>query len=246
MVLENFAADIRNRHIVSRMSDPQIIKDIKEAVSIPVFAKTRIGHYVEAQILEEIGVHSIDESEVLTTADPEYHIHKLDFDVPFICGCKNLREAFSRIREGAVIIRTKGESGNGNIMEAVRQMRSITGDIRRLSFMDDYELDAYSRHICEPYELVKKTKELGRLPVVHFGAGGIATPADAALMMQLGCDGVIVGSGIFKSRDPAKTAKAIVRAAEHCSDPTILADVSSGLGTAMVGTVSNHQNVGRF
>ncbi|XP_024973881.1 probable pyridoxal 5'-phosphate synthase subunit PDX1 [Cynara cardunculus var. scolymus] len=245
MVLENFAADIRTLRIVSRMSDPKIIKDIKEAVNIPVFAKIRIGHFVEAQILDQIGVHSIDESEVLTPADPEYHINKLIIETPFICGCKNLSEALSRIREGAVMIRTKGEAGNGNIMEAVRQIRSITGDIRRLSYMNDTELDAFSRSIFAPYELLKKIKELGRLPVVQFGAGGIATPADAAMMMQLGCDGIIVGSGIFKTQDPGKTAKAIVQAAKHYNDPAILAEVSYGLGSAMVGIILDN-DVARF
>ncbi|KAI3757633.1 hypothetical protein L6452_05176 [Arctium lappa] len=242
MVTENFAADIRTQRAVSRMSDPQIITDIKNSVHIPVFAKIRIGHTTEAQILQKIGVDFIDESEVLTPADQEHHINKHSFKTPFICGCKTLGEAFHRILEGAVMIRTKGDAGSGNVMEAVRQIRAITGDIQKLRSMNDDEVFAFSSTIFVPHYLVMKTKQLGRLPVVQFGAGGIATPADAALMMQLGCDGVIVGSGIFKSRDPVTRARAIVLAVSHYNDSSVLADVSAGLGEAMVGTIPYNHN----
>ncbi|WMV35987.1 hypothetical protein MTR67_029372 [Solanum verrucosum] len=220
---------------VARMSDPQLIKEIKQAVTIPVMAKARIGHFVEAQILEAIGVDYVDESEVLTLADDENHINKHNFRIPFVCGCRNLGEALRRIREGAAMIRTKGEAGTGNIIEAVRHVRSVMGDIRVLRNMDDDEVFTFAKKIQAPYDLVMQTKQLGRLPVVHFAAGGVATPADAALMMQLGCDGVFVGSGIFKSGDPAKRGRAIVQAVTHYSDPQLLAEISCGLGEAMVG-----------
>jgi len=206
-----------------------------ETVSIPVMAKARIGHFVEAQILEAIGVDYIDESEVLTPADEAHHINKHDFKVPFVCGCRNLGEALRRIGEGAAMIRTKGEAGTGDVVEAVRHARTVLGEIRRLTTMVEEELMAYAKEIGAPYELVKETRELGRMPVVNFAAGGVATPADAALMMQLGVDGVFVGSGIFKSGDPAKRAAAIVKAVTHYQDATILAEVSRNLGEAMVG-----------
>jgi pyridoxal 5'-phosphate synthase pdxS subunit len=206
-----------------------------DAVSIPVMAKCRIGHFVEAQILEAIGVDYIDESEVLTPADESHHILKHNFKVPFVCGCRNLGEALRRIGEGAAMIRTKGEAGTGDVVEAVRHARTVMGEIRRLTTMPDEELMAYAKEIGAPYELVKETKELGRLPVVNFAAGGVATPADAALMMQLGMDGVFVGSGIFKSGDPARRAAAIVKAVTHYNDPAILAEVSKNLGEPMVG-----------
>jgi pyridoxal 5'-phosphate synthase pdxS subunit len=208
---------------------------IMETVSIPVMAKCRIGHFVEAQILESIGVDYIDESEVLTPADEANHIYKHDFKVPFVCGCRNLGEALRRIGEGAAMIRTKGEAGTGDVVEAVRHARSVLGEIRRLQNLPDDELMAFSKEIGAPYELVKETRGLGRLPVVNFAAGGIATPADAALMMQIGVDGVFVGSGIFKSGDPAKRANAIVKATTHYNDPAILAEVSRNLGEPMVG-----------
>jgi pyridoxal 5'-phosphate synthase pdxS subunit len=217
------------------MSDPGLIREIMASVSIPVMAKCRIGHFVEAQILEAIGVDYIDESEVLTPADEEHHVNKHDFKVPFVCGCRNLGEALRRIGEGAAMIRTKGEAGTGDVVEAVRHARSVLGEIRRLQLMPDEELMSYAKEIRAPYEIVKETKELGRLPVVNFAAGGIATPADAALMMQLGVDGVFVGSGIFKSGDPAHRGKAIVEATTHYQDPEILAKVSENLGEAMVG-----------
>lgn len=235
MALERVPADIRKDGGVARMSDPDMIKEIIAAVTIPVMAKARIGHFVEAQILEAIGVDYIDESEVLTPADEEHHINKHKFTVPFVCGCRNLGEALRRIAEGAAMMRTKGEAGTGNVVEAVRHARSVNGEIRRLTTMDEDELFAYAKEIRAPYELVKQTAELGRLPVVNFAAGGVATPADAALMMQLGVDGVFVGSGIFKSGDPAKRAKAIVQAVTHYNDPHILAEVSENLGEAMVG-----------
>jgi len=235
MALERVPADIRAQGGVARMSDPELILKIMEAVSIPVMAKCRIGHFVEAQILEAIGVDYIDESEVLTPADEEHHINKHLFKVPFVCGCRNLGEALRRIGEGAAMIRTKGEAGTGDVVEAVRHARAVLGEIRRLKTMADEELMAYAKEIGAPYELVKETKELGRLPVVNFAAGGVATPADAALMMQLGMDGVFVGSGIFKSGDPAKRAAAIVKAVTHYNDPAILAEVSKNLGEPMVG-----------
>jgi pyridoxal 5'-phosphate synthase pdxS subunit len=206
-----------------------------DAVTIPVMAKCRIGHFVEAQILEAIGVDYIDESEVLTPADDAHHISKHPFKVPFVCGCRNLGEALRRIGEGAAMIRTKGEAGTGDVVEAVRHARAVLGDIRRLQTMPEEELMAYAKEIGAPYELVVETKQLGRLPVVNFAAGGIATPADAAMMMQLGVDGVFVGSGIFKSGDPAKRAAAIVKATTHFNDPIILAEVSRNLGDPMVG-----------
>ena len=235
MALERVPADIRVHGGVARMSDPGLIREIIAAVSIPVMAKCRIGHFVEAQILEAIGVDYIDESEVLTPADEEHHVNKHAFKVPFVCGCRNLGEALRRIGEGAAMIRTKGEAGTGDVVEAVRHARSVLGEIRRLQLMPDEELMSYAKEIRAPYELVKETKELGRLPVVNFAAGGIATPADAALMMQLGVDGVFVGSGIFKSGDPAHRGKAIVEATTYYSDPEILAKVSENLGEAMVG-----------
>lgn len=235
MALERVPADIRVQGGVARMSDPGLIKEIMAAVSIPVMAKVRIGHFVEAQILEALGVDYIDESEVLTPADEEHHIYKHDFKVPFVCGCRNLGEALRRIGEGAVMIRTKGEAGTGDVVEAVRHARAVLGEIRRLQLMPDEELMSYARDIGAPFSLVKETKELGRLPVVNFAAGGIATPADAALMMQLGVDGVFVGSGIFKSGDPARRARAIVEATAHYTNPEILAKVSENLGEPMVG-----------
>ncbi len=235
MALERVPADIRKDGGVARMSDPKIIKEIMAAVTIPVMAKVRIGHFVEAQILEALGVDYIDESEVLTPADEEHHINKHKFTVPFVCGCRNLGEALRRIAEGAAMIRTKGEAGTGNVVEAVRHARAVNGAIRQLTTMDEDELFAYAKEIRAPYDLVKQTAELGRLPVVNFAAGGVATPADAALMMQLGVDGVFVGSGIFKSGNPAKRAYAIVQAVTHYKDPQILAEISEDLGEPMVG-----------
>lgn len=235
MALERVPADIRTDGGVARMSDPDLILKIMDSVTIPVMAKCRIGHFVEAQILEAIGVDYIDESEVLTPADESNHILKNNFRVPFVCGCRNLGEALRRIGEGAAMIRTKGEAGTGDVVEAVRHARTVLGDIRRLTAMLDDELMRYSKEIGAPYELVKETKELGRLPVVNFAAGGLATPADAALMMQLGVDGVFVGSGIFKSGDPARRAAAIVKAVTHYQDASILAEVSKDLGEPMVG-----------
>ncbi|MBE3037584.1 MAG: pyridoxal 5'-phosphate synthase lyase subunit PdxS, partial [Chloroflexi bacterium] len=235
MALERVPADIRAQGGVARMSDPDLILKIMDTVTIPVMAKCRIGHFVEAQILEAIGVDYIDESEVLTPADEENHILKHNFKVPFICGCRNLGEALRRVGEGAAMIRTKGEAGTGDVVEAVRHARAVLGEIRRLTTMADEELMAYAKTIGAPYELVKETKELGRMPVVNFAAGGVATPADAALMMQLGVDGVFVGSGIFKSGDPAKRASAIVKAVTHYTDASILAEVSKNLGEPMVG-----------
>lgn len=235
MALERVPADIRVQGGVARMSDPDLIDKIMAAVSIPVMAKCRIGHFVEAQILESLGVDYIDESEVLTPADETFHIYKHDFKVPFVCGCRNLGEALRRIGEGAAMIRTKGEAGTGDVVEAVRHARTLFGEIRRLQNMPDEELMTFAKEIGAPYELVKEVKVLGRLPVVNFAAGGIATPADAALMMQLGVDGVFVGSGIFKSGDPAKRASAIVKATTHYKDASILAEVSRNLGEAMVG-----------
>lgn len=235
MALERVPADIRAEGGVARMSDPELIIRIKEAVTIPVMAKCRIGHFVEAQILEAIGTDYIDESEVLTPSDEAHHILKHHFTVPFVCGARNLGEALRRIGEGAAMIRTKGEAGTGDVVEAVRHGRTVLGEIRRLQNLPEEELMAFAKEIGAPYELVKETRELGRLPVVNFAAGGIATPADAALMMQLGVDGVFVGSGIFKSGDPAKRAEAIVKATTHFRDAGILAEVSRNLGEAMVG-----------
>ena len=235
MALERVPADIRANGGVARMSDPDLILKIMDSVTIPVMAKCRIGHFVEAQILEAIGVDYIDESEVLTPADEANHILKHNFTVPFVCGCRNLGEALRRVGEGAAMIRTKGEAGTGDVVEAVRHARTVLGDIRRLTTMADEELMSYAKEIGAPYELVKETKELGRMPVVNFAAGGVATPADAALMMQLGVDGVFVGSGIFKSGDPARRAAAIVKAVTHYQDANILADVSKDLGEPMVG-----------
>jgi pyridoxal 5'-phosphate synthase pdxS subunit len=235
MALERVPADIRAQGGVARMSDPALIIKIMDSVTIPVMAKCRIGHFVEAQILEAIGVDYIDESEVLTPADEQNHINKQLFKVPFVCGCRNLGEALRRIGEGAAMIRTKGEAGTGDVVEAVRHARTVLGDIRRLTTMADEELMAFAKELGAPYELVRETKELGRMPVVNFAAGGIATPADAALMMQLGVDGVFVGSGIFKSGDPARRAAAIVKAVTHYQDAGILAEVSKNLGEPMVG-----------
>jgi pyridoxal 5'-phosphate synthase pdxS subunit len=235
MALERVPADIRAQGGVARMSDPDLILRIMDTVTIPVMAKCRIGHFVEAQILEAIGIDYIDESEVLTPADEENHILKHNFKVPFVCGCRNLGEALRRIGEGAAMIRTKGEAGTGDVVEAVRHARTVLGEIRRLTTMANEELMAYAKEIGAPYELVKETKQLGRMPVVNFAAGGVATPADAALMMQLGVDGVFVGSGIFKSGDPASRAAAIVKAVTHYNDASILAEVSKNLGEPMVG-----------
>lgn len=239
MALERVPADIRRDGGVARMSDPSMIKEIQAAVTIPVMAKARIGHFVECQILQAIGVDYIDESEVLTPADDTYHVDKSPFRVPFVCGCRNLGEALRRISEGAAMIRTKGEAGTGDVVEAVKHMRTLTSEISRAKSAyehgGDGALRAMAREIGCDLALLKQTVELGKLPVVNFAAGGIATPADAALMMQLGCDGVFVGSGIFKSGDAAKRAKAIVRATTHYQDPQVLAEVSQGLGEAMVG-----------
>jgi pyridoxal 5'-phosphate synthase pdxS subunit len=235
MALERVPADIRADGGVARMSDPDMIYKIMEAVTIPVMAKCRIGHFVEAQILESIGVDYIDESEVLTPADEAHHIYKHDFKVPFVCGCRNLGEALRRVGEGAAMIRTKGEAGTGDVVEAVRHARTVLGEIRKLQNMPEEEVMSFAKDIGAPFELVMQVRTLGRLPVVNFAAGGIATPADAALMMQLGVDGVFVGSGIFKSGDPAKRAAAIVKATTHYNDPKILAEVSRNLGEAMVG-----------
>jgi pyridoxal 5'-phosphate synthase pdxS subunit len=235
MALERVPADIRAQGGVARMSDPGLIREIMASVSIPVMAKCRIGHFVEAQILEAIGVDYVDESEVLTPADENHHINKHAFGVPFVCGCRNLGEALRRIGEGAAMIRTKGEAGTGDVVEAVRHARAVLGDIRTLQTKPDEELMAYAKELGAPFELVKQTKALGRLPVVNFAAGGIATPADAALMMQLGVDGVFVGSGIFKSSEPARRAKAIVEATTHYRNPGILAELSANLGLPMSG-----------
>ena len=235
MALERVPADIRKDGGVARMSDPRLVKEIMEAVTIPVMAKVRIGHFVEAQILEALGVDYIDESEVLTPADEAHHINKHNFTIPFVCGCRNLGEALRRIAEGAAMIRTKGEAGTGDVVEAVRHARAVHGAIRRIHSMDEDELFTYAKEIQAPYDLVKQTAELERLPVVNFAAGGVATPADAALMMQLGVDGVFVGSGIFKSDNPARRAHAIVQAVTYYNDPHILAEVSEDLGAPMVG-----------
>lgn len=235
MALERIPADIRYDGGVARMSDPDMIREIKAAVTIPVMAKARIGHFVEAQILEAIEIDYIDESEVLTMADEENHINKNKFKVPFVCGCRNLGEALRRIAEGAAMLRTKGEAGTGNIVEAVRHARAVQREIRKLSSMDEDELFVVAKEMQAPYSLVKEVAKTGRLPVVNFAAGGVATPADAALMMQLGMDGVFVGSGIFKSTNPVERARAIVRATTHYNNPVILAECSAGLGPAMVG-----------
>jgi len=235
MALERVPADIRATGGVARMSDPELILQIMDAVSIPVMAKARIGHFVEAQILEALGVDYIDESEVLTPADESFHINKHDFKVPFVCGCRNLGEALRRIGEGAAMMRTKGEAGTGDVVEAVKHARSLFGDIRVLQSLPEEEVMTFAKNIGAPYELCLETRKLGRLPVVNFAAGGIATPADAALMMQLGVDGVFVGSGIFKSGDPAKRASAIVKATTHYNEPKLLAEISRNLGEAMVG-----------
>ena len=235
MALERVPADIRADGGVARMTDPSIICAIMDTVSIPVMAKVRIGHFVEAQILESLGVDYIDESEVLTPADETHHVWKHDFKVPFVCGCRDLGEALRRISEGATMIRTKGEAGTGDVVEAVRHMRAVQDNIRKLQTMPDDELVVEARDLGVSLDLLTKTRELGRMPVVNFAAGGVATPADAALMMQLGADGVFVGSGVFKSGDPAERGYAIVQAVTHYNDPKILAEVSKGLGEAMVG-----------
>jgi pyridoxal 5'-phosphate synthase pdxS subunit len=235
MALERVPADIRVEGGVARMSDPDMVEGIIEAVSIPVMAKARIGHFVEAQVLQALGVDYVDESEVLTPADEAHHIDKWPFTVPFVCGATNLGEALRRIAEGAAMIRSKGEAGTGNVVEATRHMRSIRGEIRRLGTLDQTELFVAAKNLQAPYELVKEVAGLGKLPVVLFTAGGIATPADAAMMMQLGAEGVFVGSGIFKSGDPAKRAEAIVKATTFHDDPDVIAKVSRGLGEAMVG-----------
>jgi len=235
MALERVPADIRAHGGVARMSDPELIRQIMEAVTIPVMAKARIGHFVEAQILEALGVDYIDESEVLTPADEEHHINKHKFKVPFVCGCRNLGEALRRVAEGAAMLRTKGEAGTGNVVEAVRHARTVFGEIRRLQTLDEDELFMAAKNLQAPYDLVRQVAEAGRLPVVNFAAGGVATPADAALLMQLGVDGIFVGSGIFKSGDPARRARAIVEATTHYNDPEVIAEVSKGLGEPMVG-----------
>ncbi len=235
MALERVPADIRAAGGVARMADPSRILAIMEAVSIPVMAKCRIGHFVEAQVLEALGVDFIDESEVLTPADESHHIWKHDFKVPFVCGCRDLGEALRRIAEGAAMIRTKGEAGTGNIVEAVRHMRAVMDGIRKLQSMPEEELMAEAKALGAPFELVQEVHRTGKLPVVNFAAGGIATPADAALMMQLGADGVFVGSGIFKSSNPEARARAIVKATTHYSNPEIIAEVSKDLGEAMPG-----------
>jgi pyridoxal 5'-phosphate synthase pdxS subunit len=235
MALERVPADIRAQGGVVRMADPEVILAIMEEATIPVMAKCRIGHFVEAQALEALGVDYIDESEVLTPADEEHHVDKHRFTVPFVCGCRDLGEALRRIAEGAAMIRTKGEAGTGNVVEAVRHARAVLGEIRRLRSLRHEELAAAAKEMDAPYELVQEVAETGRLPVVNFAAGGIATPADAALMMQLGMDGVFVGSGIFKSADPPARARSIVEAVTHYEDPEVIARVSRGLGEAMVG-----------
>jgi len=235
MALERVPSDIRTAGGVARMADPKVIEEVMKAVSIPVMAKCRIGHFVEAQVLEAIGVDFIDESEVLTPADESHHVWKHDFKVPFVCGCRNLGEALRRIAEGAAMIRTKGEAGTGNIVEAVRHIRAVMDGIRKLVNTPEEELMAVAKEMAAPFELVMEVHKTGRLPVVNFAAGGIATPADAALMMQLGAEGVFVGSGIFKSSDPEKRARAIVKATTHFKDPEIIAEVSKNLGEAMPG-----------
>ena len=235
MALERVPADIRAQGGVARMADPTKVKEILEAVSIPVMAKARIGHFAEAQVLQELGVDYVDESEVLTPADPDYHVDKWDFTVPFVCGARDLGEACRRIAEGAAMIRTKGEPGTGNVIEAVRHMRRMNKQIRDVIAAPPEELMTLAKELGAPYQMLLAIRDAGRLPVVNFAAGGIATPADAAMMMQLGCDGIFVGSGVFKSSDPEKRARAIVRATTHYDDPKVVAEVSSGLGEAMSG-----------
>ncbi|CAL1144483.1 unnamed protein product [Cladocopium goreaui] len=235
MALERIPADIRQSKGVARMSDPKMIKEIVNSVSIPVMAKCRIGHFVESQVLQQIGVDCIDESEVLTVADEGNHVNKTKFKVPFVCGCRNLGEALRRVAEGASMIRTKGEAGTGDVVEAVRHIRTLHKEIRMVQMMDDDELFTYAKEIGAPIDLLQQVKKTGKLPVVNFAAGGVATPADAALCMQLGVDGVFVGSGIFKSEDPAKRARAIVKAVTHYKDPQVIAEVSEDLGEAMTG-----------
>lgn len=235
MALERIPSDIRKDGGVSRMSDPEMIRKIQDSVSIPVMAKCRIGHFVEARILEAMSIDFIDESEVLTPADEAYHINKHQFKVPFVCGCRNLGEALRRIGEGAAMMRTKGEAGTGNVVEAVRHMRQLMADIRRIQNMDEAELMTAAKELQAPYELVLETRKIGKLPVPNFAAGGVATPADAALMMHLGAETVFVGSGIFKSEDPDKRAKAIVQAVTHYTDFGKLLEISTGLGSAMDG-----------
>lgn len=235
MALERVPADIRKQGGIARMSDPKLIREIKEAVNIPVMAKCRIGHFVEAQILEALEIDYIDESEVLTPADDQYHIDKKIFKIPFVCGARDLGEALRRIGEGASMIRTKGEAGTGDVVQAVRHMRTMMSQIRKLQTMAKEERMTFAKELGAPYDFIEKVAELGKLPVVNFAAGGIATPADAALMMQLGSDGVFVGSGIFKSGDPMKRAKAIVKAVTYFHDPKVLAEISEDLGEAMVG-----------
>jgi pyridoxal 5'-phosphate synthase pdxS subunit len=235
MALERIPADIRAAGEVARMSNPGVIRAIQQAVTIPVMAKCRIGHFAEAQILEALGVDYVDESEVLTPADEEHHIDKWAFRVPFVCGCRDLGEALRRIAEGAALIRTKGEAGTGNVVEAVRHMRAVQGELRALTALRPDELPAAAKRLGAPLALVEECARTGKLPVPNFAAGGVATPADASLMMQLGAESVFVGSGIFKSEDPAARAAAIVRAVTHYDDPSVLADVSAGLGRAMIG-----------
>ncbi len=247
MALERVPADIRAEGGVARMSDPEVITRIMEAVTIPVMAKARIGHFVEAQVLEALEIDYIDESEVLTPADELYHINKHLFKVPFVCGARNLGEALRRIGEGAAMIRTKGEAGTGDVVEAVRHIRTVNDDIKKVVSASDEELMTIAKELGAPYELVMEVKKVGRLPVVNFAAGGIATPADAALMMQLGCDGIFVGSGIFKSDNPAARAKAIVEATAHYQDAKLIAEYSRGIGTAMrgihVGSMRDEQKI---
>ncbi|MDA8096735.1 MAG: pyridoxal 5'-phosphate synthase lyase subunit PdxS [Clostridia bacterium] len=247
MALERVPADIRAAGGIARMADLTVITRIMEAVTIPVMAKVRIGHFVEAQVLEYLGVDYIDESEVLTPADEQHHINKHLFKVPFVCGARNLGEALRRIGEGAAMIRTKGEPGTGNVVEAVRHMRMVSGELRRLTILPKEELMSTAKEMGAPYDLVVQVAETGRLPVVNFAAGGIATPADAALMMQLGCDGIFVGSGVFKSQSPAARARAIVAATTHFNDPQVLAEVSRELGEAMPGmdisTIAPHERM---
>lgn len=235
MALERVPSDIRSQGGVSRMSDPAMIREIQNAVSIPVMAKVRIGHFVEAQILEALGIDFIDESEVLSPADDNFHVNKSEFKVPFVCGCRDLGEALRRIGEGAALIRTKGEAGTGNVIEAVRHMRTLMDDIRKLKNLPKEELMTAAKNLGAPYDLVVEVARTGRLPVPNFSAGGVATPADAALMMQLGAESVFVGSGIFKSADPKKVAKAIVEAVSYYKDPAKLAEISTGLGQPMPG-----------
>ncbi len=235
MALERVPADIRKAGGVARMADPRIVKSIQQAVSIPVMAKVRIGHFVEAQVLEALEVDYIDESEVLTPADEQYHIDKWRFNIPFVCGARDLGEALRRIAEGAAMIRTKGEPGTGNVVEAVRHLRAVNHEIRQVVATPEGELADLAKELRAPLKLVKQVKELGRLPVVNFSAGGVATAADAALMMQLGADGIFVGSGVFKSQNPEKTARAIVRATLHYNDPKVVAEVSEDVGEAMPG-----------